>query len=70
MEKIYKKRFYSKQKGRVLSMFVTRIEVYKVNKKRKWEYSSFDPSPEEIKDFKQYRHKPINYDLIKENNKF
>ena len=66
MEQINKKHFYSKQKERALSMLVTSKEVYKVNKKRKKEYSVFDPSPEEIKDDKHKRHKPINYDSIKE----
>ena len=50
-------------------MLVTSKEVYKVNRKRKREYSAFDPSPEEIKDYKQMRHKPINYDSIKEKSK-
>ena len=69
MEQINKQHFYSKQKGRALSMLMTSKEVYKVNRKRKKEYSAFDPSPEEIKDYKQKRHKPINYDSIKENSK-
>ena len=47
-------------------MLVTSREVYKVNRKRKKKYSAFDPSPEEIKEYKQKRHKPINYDSIKE----
>ena len=34
-------------------MLVTSKEVYKVNRKRKREYSAFDPSPEEIKDYKE-----------------
>ena len=51
MEQINKQHFYSKQKGRALSMLVTSKEVYKVNRKRKREYSAFDPSPEEIKDY-------------------
>ena len=50
-------------------MLVTSKEVYKVNRKRKRKYSAFDSSPEEIKDCKQKRHKPINYDSIKEKNK-
>ena len=69
MEQINKQHFYSKQKGRALSMLVTSKEVYKVNRKRKMEYSAFDPSPEEIKDYKQKRHKPINYNSIKEKSK-
>ena len=70
MKQINKKHFYSKQKGRAISMLVTSKEVYKVNRKRKRKCSAFDPSPEEIKDFKQKRHKPINYNSIKENNNF
>ena len=70
MEQINKQHFYSKQKGRALSMLVTSKEVYKVNRKRKREYSAFDSSPEEIKDYKQKRHKSINYDSIKVKNKF
>ena len=70
MEQINKQHFYSKQKGRALSMLVTSKEVYKVNRKRKREYSAFDPNPEEIKDYKQKRHKPINYDSIKVKNQF
>ena len=70
MEQINKQHFYSKQKERGLSMLVTSKEVYKVNRKRKKEYSAFDPSTEEIKDYKQKWHKPINYDSIKDKNKF
>ena len=51
-------------------MLVTSKEIYKVNRKRKKEYSAFDPNPEEIKDYKQKRHKPIKYDSIKKKNKF
>ena len=35
MDQISKKHFYSRQKGRALSMLVSSIEIYKVNRKRK-----------------------------------
>ena len=70
MEQVNKQHFNSKQKERGLSMLVTNKEVYKVNRKRKREYSVFDLSTEEIKDYKQKRHKPIIYDSIKDKNKF
>ena len=39
MNQINKKHFYSRQKGRVLSMLVASREIYKVNRKRKKEYA-------------------------------
>ena len=36
MDQINKKHFYSRQKGRALSMLVSSREIYKVNRKRKW----------------------------------
>ena len=47
MEQINKKHFYSKQKGRALSMLVTDKEIYKINRKRKKEYSAYEPTIEE-----------------------
>ena len=51
-----------KQKGRALSMLVTRREVYKVNKKRKREYAPYEVSKEEVKEYQKKRSKPMNYD--------
>ena len=43
------KHFYSKQKGRALSMLVWNKSIYKVNRKRKREYQTFKPLLEEEK---------------------
>ena len=67
MEQINKKHFYSKQKGRALSMLVTDKEIYKINRKRKREYSAYEPTIEESKEYKSRRLKPINYDFVNEN---
>ena len=67
MEQINKKHFYSKQKGRALSMLVTDKEIYKINRKRKREYSAYEPTIEESKEYKSKRLKPINYDSVNEN---
>ena len=69
MEQINKKHFYSKQKGRALSMLVTDKEIYKINRKRKREYSAYEPTIEESKEYKSKRLKPINYDSVNENRK-
>ena len=69
MEQINKKYFYSKQKGRALSMLVTDKEIYKINRKRKREYSAYEPTIEESKEYKSKRLKPINYDSVNENKK-
>ena len=55
MEQINKKNFYSKQKGRALSMLVTDKEIYKINRKRKSEYSAYDRTLEESKEYKVKR---------------
>ena len=70
MEQINKQHFYSKQKGTALSMLVTSKNIYKVNRKKKREYSDFDPSPEEFKEYIQKKHNPINYDSINKKNIF
>ena len=69
MEQINKKHFYSKQKGRALSMLVMDKEIYKINRKRKREYSAYEPTIEESKEYKSKRLKPINYDSVNENRK-
>ena len=46
-EQINKKHFYSRQKGRVHSMIVDSREIYKVNRKRKREYTLCEASKEE-----------------------
>ena len=65
MEQINKKHFYSKQKGRALSMQVTDKEIYKINRKR--EYFAYEPTIEESKEYKSKRLIPINYDSVNEN---
>ena len=67
MEQINKKHFYSKQKERALSMLVTEKEIYKINRKRKREYSAYEPTIEESKEYISKRLKPINYDSVNEN---
>ena len=42
MNQINKKHFYSRQKGRAFSMFVASREIYKVNRKRKREYTPYE----------------------------
>ena len=59
MEEINKKHFYSRQKGRPLSMLVSSREIYKVNRKR--EYKPYEVSKEEMKNYKQMRLKPMNF---------
>ena len=53
MDQINKKHFYSRQKGRALSMLVSSREIYKVNRKRKREYKPYELSKEEMKNYKQ-----------------
>ena len=67
MEQINKKHFYSKQKGRALSKPANDKEIYKISRKRKREYSAFEPTIEESKEYKSKRLKPINYDSMNEN---
>ena len=67
MEQINKKHFYSKQKERTLSMLVTDIEIYKINRKR--DYSAYESTIEESKEYKSKRLKPLNYDSVNENRK-
>ena len=55
MEQIKKKHIYSKQKGRALSMLVTDKEIYKINRKRKREYSAYEPTIEESKEYQSKR---------------
>ena len=62
MNQINKKHFYSRQKGRTLSMLVTSREVYKVNRKRKREYAPYEVSKEETKEYQKKRSKPMNYE--------
>ena len=57
-----KKHFYSRQKGRALSMLVTSREVYKVNRKRKREYAPYEVSKEETKEYQKKRSKSMNYE--------
>ena len=63
MDQINKKHFYSRQKGRALSMLVSSREIYKVNRKRKRkrEYKPYELSKEEMKNYKQKRSKPMNF---------
>ena len=53
MDQINKKHFYSRQKGRALSMPVSSREIYKVNRKRKREYKPYELSKEEMKNYKE-----------------
>ena len=67
MEQFNKKHFYSKQKERALSMLVIDKEIYKINRKWKREYSTYEPTIEESKEYKSKRLKPQNYDFVNEN---
>ena len=62
MNQINKKHFHSRQKGRALSMLVASREIYKVNRKRKREYTPYEVSKEEVKEYQKKRSKPMNYD--------
>ena len=62
MNQINKKHFYSRQKGRALSMLVASREVYKVNRKRKREYTPYEVSKEEEKEYQKKRSKPMDYE--------
>ena len=61
MDQINKKHFYSRQKGRALSMLVSSREIYNANRKRKREYKPYEVSKEEMKNYKQKRSKPTNF---------
>ena len=67
MNQINKKHFYSRQKGRALSMLVTSREVYKVNRKRKREYTPYEVNKEEVKEYQKKRSKPMDYDRQDDN---
>ena len=57
-----KKHFYSRQKGRALSMLVASREIYKVNRKRKREYAPYEVSKEETKEYQKKWSKPMDYE--------
>ena len=61
INQIKKKHFYSRQKGRALSMLVASGEIYKLNSKRKREYAPYEESMEETKEYQKKRSKPVNY---------
>ena len=67
MNQINKKHSYSRQKGRALSMLVASREIYKVNRKRKREYTQYEGSKEEIKEYQKKRSKPMNYERSYDN---
>ena len=60
MDQINKKHFYSRQKGRALSMLVSSREIYKVNRKRKREYKPYELS-------KRDRNQWISMKIMKKN---
>ena len=62
MNQINKKHFYSRQKGRALSMLVESRELYKVNRKRKREYVPYEASKEETKEYQKKRSESMNYE--------
>ena len=64
IKQINRKHFYSKQKGRALSMLVTDKEIYIINRKRMREYSANEPTLEKSKEYKIKRLKPQNYDSV------
>ena len=65
MNQINKKHFYSRQKGRALSMLVISREVYKAIKKR--EYTPYEISKEEVKEYQKKRSKPMNIERSYDN---
>ena len=60
------KHFYSKQKRWALSMFATDKEIYKIHRKRKREYSTYELTIEESKEYKSKRLKTLDYDSVNE----
>ena len=69
MNQINTKHFYSRQKGRELSILVANREVYKLNRKRKREDVPYEVSKEETKEYQKKRSKPINYESSYDNDK-
>ena len=65
MEQIKKKHFYSKQIGRALLILVTDKEIYKINIKRKREYTEYEPTFNKSNEYKSKWLKPQNYDYIR-----
>ena len=59
---INKKKIYKKLKERALSMIVGSREIYKVNRKRKREYTPYEVSKEEVKEYQKKRSKPMDYE--------
>ena len=66
MKQINKKYFYSKQKGRALSILITDKEIYKI-KKRTREYSAYKPTIEGSKEYKIKKMKLLNNHSVNEN---
>ena len=63
MNLINKKHFYSRQKGRALSMLVASSEIYKINRKRK--YNPYELS--KVKEYQKKRSKLIDYERSYDN---
>ena len=45
-------------------MFAASREIYKVNRKRKREYTPYEVGNEEVKEYKKKRSKPMDYERI------
>ena len=50
------------QKGRAISMLVASRVIYKVNRKRKRDYTPYEVSKEEVKEYQKKRSKPMDYE--------
>ena len=48
-------------------MLVIDKEIYKINRKRKREYSAYEPTIKESKKYKSKKLKPVNYDSLNDN---
>ena len=49
-------------------MLLASRKIYKVNRKRKREYTPYEVSKEEVKEFQKKRSKPMNYERRYDNN--
>ena len=61
MDQINKKHFFSRQNELALLMLVLSREFYYVNRKRKREYKPYEVRNEEMKNYRQKRSKPKNF---------
>ena len=69
MNKINKNYFYFLLKERAFSMLVASRKIYKVNRKRKRGYTSYEVSKEEVKEYQKKRSEQMNIERSYDNDK-